>query len=1043
MIKKALRSCNMNISELSIKRPSLVVVIFAVLGFLGFIGMQQLQYELLPRWDSPVFVVTTVYPGASPLEVENSVTRKIEDVISGLPDVDVVRSVSQDGFSMIIVMLNAAAEVDPIINDAVRKIQEVRNELPVYAKNPSVTNFSVNDLPVMTLGVNATLSGEDLYDLLEHQIKPRFSRIQGVGEISLIGATPREIQLNVNPRKLQNLNLSIMQVKQAIEASNYDYPAGLVENEEGQTQLRMTSRLSSVEDIRQLVIAYFPDGSFVRAGDVAEVTSASKEQEVLYRVNGQPSVGVLIQKNQDANAVSVSDALKTEMKRLEEEHGNISLKFSIPQDSSVVIKDAADSVINDLILAIILVTVMMILFMHSVRNAFIVMISVPLALISTFVGISLAGYTLNLMTLLALSLIIGTLVDDAIVVLENVYRHLEMGKNRWQATIDGVREVSLTVISTSLVLIVVFFPVALSESIISPIIAPFATVVVIAVMLSTITALTVIPLLTSRFARLASLKNSVWGRFITFFERGINAFSLFITSFLTWALRHKAVTLVSAILLFVASLILPAGGFIGSEFISMGDVGEGIVTLEYPKNYTLKQNNLITRDIEEYISQKPEIENTYTMVGQSSGLLSTHGGRYKSEINIKLVDKRFRDISTIRFVKNLENELSDKFAGVKVRSSVVGFIGGADEDPIQIIFRGINKDTLMAFAQQMEKAISGIPGTNNVKLSIEGGTPELVIRFDKKKMARLGVSPDVVGASIMTAFSGNTDQKILLGKYEYDIHIQLDDFNRRSVSDVESLPIINQMGQAVALKQFATITEETGTSRLERYSRISSVSLESQVIGRTVGDVGDDIIALLEQTPFPDGIDYLPESDLKYQGDAFGSLGLALLIAIVLVYLTMVALYESYLHPFVVLFSIPLSIIGAFVALALAQQTLSIFSMLGIIMLVGLVTKNAILVVDFINEMRKNGSTLVYAVVKGVRLRIRPVLMTAASTIIGMLPIALSQSTGSEWKSGLGWVLIGGITSSMFLSLIIVPVIYLLAEQMKGLMKGWFFSSKT
>lgn len=1032
----------MNISELSIKRPTLVVVIFSVLGFLGFMGMKQLNYELLPRWVAPVFVVTTIYPGASPLEVENSVTRKIEDVISGLPDVDVMRSISQEGVSVIIVMLNVTADVDPIVNDAVRKIQEVQNELPVYARAPSVNRFSVNDLPVMTLGVNAELSGDHLYDLLEHQIKPRFSRIPGVGEISFIGATPREIQVNVKARELQKLNLSIMQIMQAIEASNYDYPAGLVINEQGQTQLRMTSRFLSVEDIRQMVVAHFPDGSLITAGDVAEVTSSLKEQEALYRVNGQPAVGVQIQKNQDANAVAVSDALKTEMNRLEQEYASVSLKFSVPQDSSIVIKDAADSVTNDLLLAILLVTVIMILFMHSVRNAFIVMISVPLALISTFVGISLLGYTLNLMTLLALSLIIGTLVDDAIVVLENVYRHLEMGKNRWRATVDGVKEVSLTVMSTSLVLIVVFLPVALSDSIISPIIAPFSMVVVISVMLSTFTALTVIPLLTSRFARLESLKKSTWGQFIAFFEKGINGFSLFITSLLTWALRHKVVTLFGATVLFMASLILPAGGFIGSEFVSMGDVGEGIITLEYPKHYTLKQNNLITREIEDYISTKPEVVNIYSMVGQSSDLLSMQGGRYKSEINVKLVDKRLRDISTGGFVKNLENELNATFAGVKVRSSVVSFIGGADEDPIQIVFRGTHKDTLMAFAQQMEKKISQIPGTNNVKLSIEGGTPELVIRFDKRKMARLGLSSDMVGASIMTAFSGNTDHKILLDEHEYDINIKLDAFNRRSVIDVENLTIINQMGQPIALKQFATITEETGTSRLERYSRISSVSLESQVIGRTVGDVGADIIALLDQTPFPEGIDYLPESDLKYQGDAFGSLGLAFLIAIVLVYLTMVALYQSYLHPFVVLFSIPLSIIGALLALALAQQTLSIFSILGIIMLVGLVTKNAILVVDFINEFRKSGLGVVYAVVKGVRLRIRPVLMTAVSTIIGMLPIALSQSTGSEWKSGLGWVLIGGITSSMFLSLIIVPVIYLLAEQIKEVLKSWFTFSK-
>ncbi len=1027
----------MNISELSIKRPTLVVVVFAMLAFLGFMGMQQLNYELLPQWDSPVFMVTTVYPGASPLEVENSVTKKIEDVVSGLTDVDVVRSISQEGVSLIIVMLNVTADVDPIVNDAVRKIQEIQSQLPVYAKAPAVTKFSVNDLPVMTLGVNAEITDEDLYDLLEHQAKPRLSKINGIAEIYFIGETPREIQVNIDAQKLKNLNLSIMQVVQAIQFSNYDYPAGNVVNKEGQTLLRISSRFSSVNDIQQLIVTRLADGSIVKISDVSEVTSSVKEHNALYRVNGRPSVGIQVMKNQDANTVEVNEELKNVIARLEKEHRDISLRFSIPQDGSILIKDAANSVTKDLLLAILFVTVIMILFLHGIRNAFIVMISVPLSLISTFVGISILGYSLNLMTLLALSLIIGTLVDDAIVILENVYRHLEMGKNRWQATIDGVKEVNLTVISTSLVLIVVFFPVALSDSIISPIIAPFSMVVVMSVLLSTLTALTVIPLLTSRFAKLESLKESLWGSFIILFEKAINIFTRLMTSFLIWALRHKVMTLFMATVFFMASLMLPAGGFIGSEFVSMGDVGEGIITLEYPKHFTLKQNNLITKEIEQFISEKPEVSGVYSLVGQSSGFMAVQGGRYKSEINVKLIDKRKRNITTSSFVKNIERELGERFAGVKVRSSVVSFIGSADEDPIQIVFRGVNQDTLMAFAQSMAQEIKRIPGTNNVKLSIEGGIPELVVRFDKEKMARLGLSPDAVGASIMTSFSGNTDNKLLLDDYEYDINIRLDAFNRQSVTDLENITIINDLGVAVSLKQFAYITEETGTFRLERYGRISSVSLESQVIGRTVGDVGIDILALLDKADFPEGIDYLTESELKYQDEAFGSLGLALLVAIVLVYLVMVALYESYLHPFVVLFSIPLSIIGALLALALAQQALSIFSMLGLIMLIGLVTKNAILVVDFINTMRKNGLSLVRAVVIGMKLRIRPILMTAISTIIGMLPIALSQGAGSEWKNGLGWVLIGGLTSSMLLSLIIVPVVYLLAEQTKEKIRSW------
>jgi len=568
-------------------------------------------------------------------------------------------------------------------------------------------------------------------------------------------------------------------------------------------------------------------------------------------------------------------------------------------------------------------------------------------------------------------------------------------------------------------------------------------VVVIAVGISTFSALTLIPLLTSRFSKLEKIgKDGIWKKIISLIEKWIGKFSAFIQHVLIWSLRHQFLTLLFATVLFISSLALVGAGFIGSEFVSMGDVGEGIITIEYPDNYTLKQNNLATRRIEEFISQKPEVTGIYSSVGKASGILTVQSGSENTEIRVKLVDKRERELSSALFFKQLENELNENFTNVKVRTGVVTLMGGADESPIQIVFRGTNKDSLMVFAQKMLEEISQIPGTNNTKLTIESGSPEVLIRFNKEKMAHLGVAPEIAGATIQASFIGNSDSKLQFEDYEYDINIQLDEFNRKSVDDVRNLTVINNIGLPIKLEQFATITEVKGSSRLERYGRISAVMLESQAIGRPVGDVGNDIISLLNNTDFPAEIEYLPESDLKFQEDAFGTLGLAIIIAIVLVYLVMVALYESYLHPFVVLFSIPLSVIGALLALALAQEAISIFSILGMIMLIGLVTKNAILVVDFINTIRKNGATMLWAITKAVKLRIRPILMTAISTVVGMLPIALSQTAGSEWKNGLGWAIIGGITSSMLLSLVIVPVVYLMAENAKSKFKKWTHGKK-
>jgi len=749
-----------------------------------------------------------------------------------------------------------------------------------------------------------------------------------------------------------------------------------------------------------------------------------------------------ITKKQDANTVETVKALQQELAQLEKEHEDIQLRFSIPQDGSLLIKDAANGVARDILMAVLLVTAIMLLFLRSGRNAIIVMIAVPLSLVATVIGITLLDYTLNLMTLLALSLIIGTLVDDAIVVLENVYRHIEMGKNRWKATLEGVKEVRLTVVSTSLVLIVVFFPVALSESVISPLIAPFAMVVVVAVLVSTFTALTLIPLLMSRFSKLGKNgKRGLWARLVAVFENWVKRFDDFIIHLLSRALRHVTWTFVIVTLLFISSLaLIGAGfigsGFIGSEFISRGDVGEGILTVEYPTDFTLKQNNLTTQEIEALISNKPEVTAVYSTVGRASGVLAMSSEPSKTKINVKLVHKTERDISSDHFFRNLEDELNSTFPDVKVRSDIVTLVGEADESPIQIVILGSDKDTLMQYAREMLEKVKDVPGIYNAKLTIEEGAPELMIRFDKERMALLHISPELAGATLQTAFAGNRDNKLKVGDLEYDIHVRMDALQRRSLEDVHNLIVINRQGEAVKLRQFATVSEVNSTSRLERYDRISAVVLESRAMGRTAGDVGEDMLRLMEETELPRGITFLPEGDLKYQDDAFGSLGLAILIAIVLVYLVMVALYESYLYPFVVILSIPLSVIGALLALALTRGTLNIFTILGLIMLIGLVTKNAILVVDFINTRRREGANLPRAILTGVRLRIRPILMTAISTIVGMLPIALSQTAGSEWKNGMGWVLIGGIAISMLLSLVVVPVVYLVAEKARIRLTG-------
>ncbi len=1049
----------MNISELSVKRPTLIVVIFTVLTFLGIMGLRNLNYELLPKYTSPIFTVTTLYPGAAPAEVESNVSKKIEEALSTIENLDIIRSISTNGVSLVVVTLKLDAQIEDALNNATRKIQSIKSSLPPGAKEPAINPISIDEMPVMSLGLCSSLSNTELYDLYKERIEPRFSKIEGVATITLIGETPKEIQVNVNNQKLSKAGISILQIVKVISDAGISYPAGMIQNENNQNNIRIEGKIKDITKLRKLPVATMQDGSITRLEDIAKIIETEKDPKTLFKINGEQSFGIEISKMQDANSVEVCSLIKEELGILEKEYHSKELTFSILQDSSILIKDAADGVAKDLIMAILLVTIIMIAFLRSERNALIIMISVPLSLISTIIGLQIFDYTLNLMTLLGLSVIIGTLVDDAIVVLENIYRHIEMGKPRMKATLDGVKEVLNTVISTSMVLIVVFLPVVLSDSIISPVVGPFAMVIVIAVIISTFAALTLIPLLTSRFANesvktkprrngnkneepdfLSSLKLKL-GKW---FESIIERFTEILMNFLKWTLRHKIATLILTLILFLSSFLLIAKGFIGSEFLSMGDVGEGVITIKYPKDYTLKKNNLNTAEIEKFIATKKEVVSLYSSIGLSGSILAIQQENNESQIRVKLCDKEERDISSSYFFKNLENEINSKFPEVKARGGIVTLMGSVDEDPIQIVFRGTQKDSLMAFANRMVEKVKQIPGTSNVKLSIEEGSPEILIKFDEHRMALHNVSRENAGATIMTSFAGNTDTKLSRGEIDYDINVRLDQVDRRNLEDVKRIPITNNLGIPVQLEDIALVSEQYGDSRLERYGRISSVTLESQAIGKAIGDVGAEVLALIENENIPEGIDYLTESELKYQGDAFGSLGIAFFIAVVLVYLIMVALYESYRDPLVVMFSIPLSIIGALYALALTNQSLSIFSIMGIIMLAGLVTKNAILVVDFANQLLKRENNLnpedylnnnlthdnhshnsnlkqkntkntqidilnhnyqiFKALLTAVRLRIRPILMTAVSTVIGMLPIALSNAPGSEWKkrNGMG-----------------------------------------
>lgn len=1020
----------MKITEISIKRPTIVVVVFTILVLLGFLSYKTLNYELLPKFSSPIVTITTVYPGASPNEVETSVTKKIEDAVSSMEKVKKLTSRSMEGVSVVTVELNNDADADYGLQDAQRKINAVLSDLPGDAKTPSLNKFSLDDLPIMTLAATSAMPDQVFFDLVDKKLSPQLSRLPGVAQVQLVGGQEREIQVNVDAAKLQAYKMSLLQLRQIVTNANVDFPTGKVRTAEDQILVRLSGKYADVEQLRNLVLITTADGAQVRLKDVADVQDAQKDAEKLARQDGVNSIVLQIQKQSDANAVVVSEEVHKAIHRLEQEYAGDKLKINVATDSSEFTLESADDVIFDLGLAIVLVAIVMLLFLHTVRNALIVMVSIPMSLIATFIGMKVMGFSLNLMSLMALSLVVGILVDDAIVVLENIHRHMEMGKNKVRAAFDGVKEIGFTVISITLVIVIVFLPISLTNELVSKILREFCVTVMIATLLSLFVSFTVVPLLSSRFGKVEHLTGkNLFEKFILWFEQQLDKFTRWMTAILQWSLNHKRWVLIGSLVLVVLSFGLLGGGYIGGEFIPKGDRGQFIVALELPKDASVEQTNQATRKAEAFLSGQKEIRSLVTTVGQSSedGFGATQATVYKSEITVTMVPETERTVSSSEYAARIKKDLRNRLTGVKVKTSAVSIMGTAERAAVDLVVMGTDLDSAMSFAKLAMSELQKIDGTSDVKLSVEEGNPEIKVEVDRDKMSALGLTLDNVGGTMQTAFSGTADDpkvKFRQGDYEYDINIRYDNFNRKNMEDVADVTFVNNRGELIKLSQFASIIQSSGPSRLERRDKTASVSVQSQVIGRPSGSLTTEFAAKLEKLRKPTGVSYLFGGDAENQGNSFSTLGIALLLSIILVYLIMVALYDNYLHPFVVMFSVPLALIGAFLALALTNNTMNIFSILGMIMLIGLVIKNAIMLIDFTNQMKEQGQSTDEALIHANNARLRPILMTTIAMVFGMLPIAIATGGTAAIKNGLAWVIIGGLISSMFLTLIVVPVIY-------------------
>ena len=1013
----------MSIVEISIKRPLIVVVIFIIVGLGGIFAYQKLNYELLPKFNIAYVSIGTLYPGASPAEIEQSITKPLEEAVASVEKVKRITSSSNPDFSLINIEFIYGAEVEQSFQEVQRKVNEVVDRLPSQAKKPVVSKFNINEVPVIKAAASAAMGNDELSALLKNQIKPQLARLKGMGKIDFIGLEEKEYIVQISPEKIKHYRISVSQIVASLEQAEINVPAGNVTSNGYQQGIRVTGKVTNIEELKNTLIAS-EEKSDIRLADVAEIVRYAKKKETTSRLDGRSMVGLILFKQNNANAVEMSAQIQDKLKELEQTYADKKLTFAIAQDGSVFTTASATAVKVDLLLAIGLVALVMLVFLHSMRSSMIVLVSLPASLLSTLIFMYFLGYTLNLMTLLAMSLVVGILVDDSIVVLENIYRHLEMGKDKIKATIDGREEIGFTAFAITLVDVVVFLPLALTGGLVGDIVREFAMVIVISTLFSLIVCFTITPMLASRFGQLEHLSAATWaGRFGLWFEKYFKALEDGYGKLLQWSLQNKMKVIALAFGLFVASLLLPILGYVGSEFAPRIDRGEMAVTVQLPTGTTLLETESFSKKIETNLTKQfPEITRFMVNHGVAAEAWGAPEERnFEFSLNFQSKEKRTKSIQQLG--REIQRSILSS-PGTKVKIAMIGLFGTADEAPVQLLVSGTDREKVNQISQELATAIRSIQGTYDIRISGTARKYDVQIIPDKDKMARFGVNATDLGTAVRIAMVGYDELKIEEKTESVPIRITLNPAAKQDVNTLTQLEVYNSSGQLVELGQVARIEPLSTPAMLERTNKNGSVTIFCGVAGRPVGDVGDEIKTAIAQLKDVQGVSLDFQGDLANQDDSFDPLGLAFGAGILLMYFIMVALYNSWIDPFVVLFSIPLAVIGALLALGLTGESINIFSIFGMIMMTGLVAKNGILLVDRINQNLTSGESLANAIEESGKTRLRPIMMTTIAMVLGMLPIAIAKGNGAEVKNGLAWAIMGGLTSSMFLTLVIVPVVY-------------------
>ncbi len=996
------------------------MIVLAILA-LGAVSLRSLTVDLFPKIDLPVAVVATSYEDAAPQEVENLISRPIESAVSTVEGIETVQSQSQSGSSLVIMMFSNGTDLDQALLDVRESVDQVKGMLPSQAGDPNIMRFNPDQLPVIWVG----LTGDDtasLTNIADDQLVPFFERQGGVGSVSVEGGKEREIQLVLNEAKLQQYGVTTQTIIQSLNSSNQSASVGTVEKGDKDLQLRVTGEFKSMKDIKQTLVQT-EAGATVQVEDLAEVKDAYKDEFGLTLVNGKPSVVLSILKKTDSNTVEVATNIKESMKEIEQDLPK-DVHLNVIIDTSDFIQMSIDSVVQNILIGGIISIFILLLFLKSIRATLVIGLSIPIAIITTFILMYFTGETLNILTLGGLALGLGMMVDSSIVILEHIYSYRQQGYNLKEAAIKGASELAPAVIASTTTTLVVFLPIVYVEGIASDMFTPLALTVSFSLITSLVVAITLVPMLSSKLLQKA-IKDS--GRRY-WFDRFLGWLTNGYRNSLKWVLGHRKTTIFATILAIVASLALTP--FIGAEFIPSADQGQLEVRVETPPGSSLQHTEKLVEQVNKELKEfTPLIETNYVNVG--SGTFTSGGGISNSNqaiYTIQLIPSGEREKTTVDIVKEMDDKLKEiAGAEITVNSMDSGMNMG---DPIQIQLNGPEHELLRELAGEVTKEIDDVNGVYNPETSASEGVPQLNIEINQDRAAMYGLNHEQILGQVQIQFTGQVVTQYREDGKEMDVTLIYPKEQRSKIADLHDMKIQTPQGTTISLDEVAEFKQMSGPVSLQRENQQPQINVSSQVVDRDLGSITADVESVLDNMNFPEGYSYQIGGQAQDMTESFTDLAIALVFSIFLVYAVMAVQFENFLFPFIIMFSMPATVIGVVLGLFIMDIPLSIPGFIGIIMLAGIVVNNSIVLVDYINLLRRKGMSRYEAILEAGRSRLRPILMTTLTTILAMVPLALALGEGAEMQQPLAVTIIFGLGISSIFTLLLIPVIYTLFDDL-------------